>query len=69
MLEKNILINMNVLKAAHTIGVKKLIACLSTCIFPDSTTYPIDETMLHSGPPHTSNDAYAYAKRLLEHTL
>lgn len=66
MLEKNILINMNVLKAAHTIGVKKLVACLSTCIFPDSTTYPIDETMLHSGPPHTSNDAYAYAKRLLE---
>lgn len=66
MLEKNILINMNVLKAAHTIGVKKLVACLSTCIFPDATTYPIDETMLHSGPPHTSNDAYAYAKRLLE---
>lgn len=66
MLEKNILINMNVLKAAHNIGVKKLIACLSTCIFPDSTTYPIDETMLHLGPPHTSNDAYAYAKRLLE---
>ena len=66
MLEKNILINMNVLKAAHNIGVKKLIACLSTCIFPDSTTYPIDETMLHLGPPHASNDAYAYAKRLLE---
>lgn len=66
MLEKNILINMNVLKAAHTIGVKKLVACLSTCIFPDKTTYPIDETMLHSGPPHVSNDAYAYAKRLLE---
>lgn len=66
MLEKNILINMNVLKAAHNIGVKKLVACLSTCIFPDKTTYPIDESMLHLGPPHTSNDAYAYAKRLLE---
>ena len=66
MLEKNILINMNVLKASHIIGVKKLIACLSTCIFPDKTTYPIDETMLHLGPPHNSNDAYAYAKRLLE---
>ena len=66
MLEKNILINLNVLKAAHNMGVKKLIACLSTCIFPDSTTYPIDETMLHLGPPHASNDAYAYSKRLLE---
>jgi GDP-L-fucose synthase len=66
MLEKNILINSNVLKVAHEVGVKKLIACLSTCIFPDKTTYPIDETMLHNGPPHYSNDAYAYAKRLLE---
>lgn len=66
MLEKNILINSNVLKASHEVGVKKLIACLSTCIFPDKTLYPIDETMLHNGPPHFSNDAYAYAKRLLE---
>ena len=37
---------------------------MSTCIFLDSTTYPIDETILHSRHPHTSNDAYA--KRLLE---
>ena len=22
--------------------------------------------MLHNGPPHNSNDAYAYAKRMLE---
>jgi GDP-L-fucose synthase len=66
MLEKNVLINMNVLKASHNVGVKKLVACLSTCIFPDKTSYPIDETILHSGPPHFSNDAYAYAKRLLD---
>lgn len=66
MLEKNVAINMNVLKAAHNIGVKKLVACLSTCIFPDKTSYPIDESMLHNGPPHASNAAYAYAKRLLD---
>jgi GDP-L-fucose synthase len=66
MLEQNVLINMNVLKACHQINVKKLICCLSTCIFPDKTTYPINEKMLHNGPPHSSNDAYAYAKRLLE---
>lgn len=66
MLEKNISINTNVLKACHLSGVKKVVSCLSTCIFPDKTTYPINETMLHSGPPHKSNDAYAYAKRLLE---
>jgi GDP-L-fucose synthase len=66
MLESNLLINLHVLKAAHLVGVKKLVACLSTCIFPDKTEYPINETMLHNGPPHCSNDAYAYAKRILE---
>lgn len=66
MFEKNIIINTNVLKVCHEIKVKKVISCLSTCIFPDKTTYPIDETMLHNGPPHISNDAYAYAKRMLE---
>lgn len=66
MLETNILINSNVLKASHELRVKKLIGCLSTCIFPDKISYSIDEKSLHSGPPHNSNFAYAYAKRLLE---
>ena len=66
MYEKNILINLNVLKVCHEIKVKKLVSCLSTCIFPDKTSYPINESMLHDGPPHPSNDAYAYAKRMLE---
>lgn len=66
MYEKNTLINCNVLKCCHDIGVKKLVSCLSTCIFPDKTSYPINESMLHNGPPHNSNDAYAYAKRMLE---
>jgi GDP-L-fucose synthase len=66
MLEKNLLINFNVIKCAHDYNVKKMVACLSTCIFPDDVTYPIDETMLHDGPPHFSNDAYAYAKRMIQ---
>lgn len=66
MFENNILINTNVLKVCHFLKVKKVVSCLSTCIFPDNTTYPIDESMLHNGPPHFSNDAYAYAKRMLE---
>jgi GDP-L-fucose synthase len=67
MLEKNLMINYNVVKCSHDYGVEKLIACLSTCIFPDNIEkYPIDEQMLHNGPPHHSNDAYAYAKRMLE---
>jgi GDP-L-fucose synthase len=66
MLEKNVMINFNVISCAYEFRVEKLVACLSTCIFPDKVTYPIDESMLHDGPPHPSNDAYAYAKRLLE---
>lgn len=38
--------NDNVLQTAHELGVVKVVSCLSTCIFPDKTTYPIDETMV-----------------------
>jgi GDP-L-fucose synthase len=66
MLEENLMINYNVVKCCYDYKVEKLVACLSTCIFPDKTSYPIDETMLHDGPPHPSNEGYAYAKRMLE---
>lgn len=61
----NISINQNVLLACHETDVKVCICCLSTCIFPDKTNYPINETMLHNGSPHESNYSYAYAKRML----
>lgn len=66
MFRDNVLINDNVIQAAHEFGVKKVVSCLSTCIFPDKTTYPIDETMIHNGPPHDSNFGYAYAKRMID---
>ena len=66
MLEKNTIMNINVLKICHELNIDNVISCLSTCIFPDKTNYPIDESMLHNGPPHHSNDAYAYSKRLLD---
>ena len=62
----NTLINDNVMECCRIFKVKKLVSCLSTCIFPDKTTYPIDETMLHTGPPHSSNAGYAYAKRMID---
>ena len=66
MLQENMEINTNVIMCCHKFKVKKLVSCLSTCIFPDKTTYPINEKMLHDGPPHHSNDAYAYSKRMLD---
>ena len=62
----NTLMNDNIFEACREFGVVKLVSCLSTCIFPDKTTYPIDETMIHSGPPHISNEGYAYAKRMID---
>lgn len=61
---ENILMNTNVIHYAKEFGVKKLIAFLSTCVFPDKIDYPLTENKVHLGPPHTSNDAYAYAKRM-----
>jgi len=66
MLRDNLLINDNILQCAHDFKIKKMVSCLSTCIFPDKTSYPIDETMVHNGPPHDSNFGYAYAKRLID---
>ncbi|XP_073847298.1 GDP-L-fucose synthase-like protein [Musca autumnalis] len=65
-LRVNLQINDNVLQAAHAHGCEKVVSCLSTCIFPDKTEYPIDETMVHNGPPHSSNYGYSYAKRLID---
>lgn len=65
MLEDNLLINVNVVKVCRTMRIKKFIGCLSTCIFPDKVKYPITEDQLRNGPPHTSNEGYAYGKRML----
>lgn len=62
----NVLMNDNILYCAHKYNVERVVSCLSTCIFPDKTTYPIDETMIHDGAPHPSNEGYAYAKRMID---
>ena len=63
---ENMLINDNVMECCRKHNVTKLVSCLSTCIFPDKTPYPINETMVHNGPPHDSNAGYAYAKRMID---
>lgn len=65
MLEDNLLINVNIIKVCRQLKIKKFIGCLSTCIFPDKISYPITENQLRNGPPHPSNEGYAYGKRML----
>jgi len=63
---ENILINTNVLESARKANVGKVVSLLSTCIYPDEVQYPLTERQIHNGPPHSSNYAYAYAKRMLD---
>lgn len=65
----NLRINTNVVDACNQFGVKRLISCLSTCIFPESgITYPLTSDQLHKGLPHSSNIGYAFSKRILDLT-
>lgn len=63
---ENIQINTNVLDACKNAGIKKCISFLSTCVYPDNSIYPLLEDRIHDGPPHESNEFYAYAKRMLD---
>ena len=63
---RNVAMQDAVMHCCHERGVRRLVSCLSTCVFPDKTSYPIDETMIHDGPPHPSNEGYAYAKRMVD---
>ncbi|KAF9041020.1 NAD(P)-binding protein [Hymenopellis radicata] len=65
-LRDNMLINDNILHTSYLTKVDKVVSCLSTCVFPDKITYPIDETKVHLGPPHGSNFGYAHAKRTVD---
>ena len=63
---ENILINTNVLEAARTNDVEKVVSLLSTCVYPDKVNYPLTPDQIHDGRPHFSNYAYAYVKRMLD---
>jgi GDP-L-fucose synthase len=62
----NIMMNTNVIESARKHNIKNLVSFLSTCVFPDNVEYPLTESKIHLGPPHFSNDAYAYAKRMAD---
>ena len=65
-LEENVLMNTNILKACHEFNVEKVIAILSTCIYPDVVdTYPMKEKDLFNGPPTPTNFSYGFAKRCM----
>ena len=63
---ENVMINTNIIESSRKNNIKNLVSFLSTCVFPDQVEYPLTENKIHLGPPHFSNDAYAYAKRMAD---
>lgn len=61
----NITINNNIIRACLEHKVERLLACLSTCIYPFKETR-LHEELLHEGPPHDSCCGYAYGKRMMD---
>lgn len=59
---ENLMIESNVIKAAHNNKVKKLLFLGSSCIYPKLSNQPIKENELLSGKLEETNEAYAIAK-------
>ena len=58
----NLMIESNIIHAASTYGVKKLLFLGSSCIYPKMAPQPIKEEYLLTGPLEPTNEAYAIAK-------
>lgn len=58
----NLMIQNNVIKAAHDFKVTKLLFLGSTCIYPKMAPQPIREEYLLTGALEETNEAYAVAK-------
>jgi GDP-L-fucose synthase len=51
----NLMIEANIIRAAHDIGVEKLLFLGSSCIYPKLAAQPMPETALLTGPRATSS--------------
>ena len=58
----NLLIETNIIGAAHQAGVEKLLFLGSSCIYPKFAPQPIQEDSLLTGPLEPTNEWYAIAK-------
>ena len=58
----NLSIQTNVIKAAHEVGVKKLIYFASSCMYPKMAEQPMKEEALFTGKPEETSMAYAVSK-------
>lgn len=59
---ENLMIETNVIHAAYTYGVKKILFLGSSCIYPRLAPQPLKEEYLLTGELEVTNEAYAMAK-------
>lgn len=59
---QNLMLQSNVIHAAHTHGVKKLLFLGSSCIYPRLAEQPMRENALLTGTLEPTNEPYAIAK-------
>ena len=58
----NIMIEANLIEAAHRTDVEKLVLLGSSCIYPRLAPQPMNEDLLLTGPLEPTNEWYAVAK-------
>lgn len=58
----NLMIEANLIHAAHTVGVEKLLFLGSSCIYPKLAAQPLREDALLTGALEPTNEPYAIAK-------
>jgi GDP-L-fucose synthase len=61
-LYENLMIEANVIQAAHVQNVEKLLFLGSSCIYPKMAPQPMPESALLTGPLEPTNEWYAIAK-------
>lgn len=61
-LTDNVRIQFNVMEAAQTAGVDRLLFLGSSCSYPRDAPQPMTPDLLMTGPLAATNDAYAVAK-------
>lgn len=59
---QNLMIEANIIHAAHTHGVQKLMFLGSSCIYPKHAPQPMQENALLTGILESTNEPYAIAK-------
>lgn len=62
----NVMINTNVIEASRLYGVEKIVAMGSGCVYPEiNNGKDLREDQIWLGEPHSSENSYAHAKRLM----